>query len=47
MFQTKELLISCNEYINQVSSNTKMNYSFKYINSAGKAFWRYIDRTVQ
>jgi len=34
---------SCNEYIYQVASNTKMNYSFDYLNSAGKAFWKYIE----
>jgi|SRR5690554_1184088 len=35
--------ISCNEYIYQVGSNTKMNYSMNYMNSAGKAFWNYIE----
>ena len=33
----------CNEYIYQVSSSTKMNYSMNYLNSAGKAFWNYIE----
>ena len=33
----------CNEYIYQVSSNTKMNYSMNYSSSAGKAFWKYIE----
>ena len=33
---------SCKEYIYQVASNTKFNYSFNYISSAGKAFWKYI-----
>ena len=32
----------CNEYIYQVASNTKMNYSINYYDSAGKAFWKYI-----
>lgn len=34
---------NCNEYIYQVSSNTKFNYSMNYISSAGKAFWKYIE----
>lgn len=29
---------SCSEYIYQVASNTKMNYSINYYDSAGKAF---------
>lgn len=33
---------SYNEYIYQVGSNTKFNYSLNYNNSAGKAFWEYI-----
>lgn len=33
----------CNEYIYQVSSNTKFNYSLNYNSSAGKAFWKYIE----
>jgi hypothetical protein len=32
----------CSEYIYQVGSNTKLNYSLNYIDSAGKAFWEYI-----
>lgn len=32
----------CSEYIYQVGSNTKMYYSMNYLNSAGKAFWEYI-----
>ena len=32
----------CTEYIYQVGSNTKLNYSINYMNSAGKAFWEYI-----
>ena len=33
----------CSEYIYQVSSNTKMRYAMDYMNSAGKAFWNYIE----
>ncbi len=33
----------CNEYIYQVSSRTKSNYSMSYSSSAGKAFWKYIE----
>ncbi|WP_424989302.1 hypothetical protein [Flagellimonas sp.] len=32
----------CSEYIYQVASNTKMYYSMNYMESAGKAFWEYI-----
>lgn len=32
----------CSEYIYQVGRNTKMQYSMNYLNSAGKAFWKYI-----
>lgn len=32
----------CSEYIYQVVSNTKMYYSMNYMESAGKAFWEYI-----
>jgi hypothetical protein len=38
----KEYSYSCNEYIYQVGSDTKFNYSYDYYNSAGKAFWKYI-----
>jgi hypothetical protein len=38
----KQGYISCNEYIYQVESSTKMYYSMNYINSAGKAFWSFI-----
>ncbi|WP_313267420.1 hypothetical protein [Epilithonimonas vandammei] len=31
------------EYIYQVGSNTKMNYSMNYITSAGKSFWKFIE----
>ncbi|MDQ8141036.1 hypothetical protein [Chryseobacterium sp. CFS15] len=30
------------EYIYQVGSNTGYNYSMKYMNSAGEAFWKFI-----
>lgn len=33
---------SCSEYLYQVASNTKFNYSMNYHDSAGKAFWKYI-----
>lgn len=33
---------SCDEYLYQVSSTTKGNYSMNYYSSAGKAFWDYI-----
>jgi hypothetical protein len=33
---------SCDEYIYQVGSNTKLNYSMHYLSSAGEAFWKYI-----
>ena len=32
----------CSEYIYQVGSNTKFNYSLHYIDSAGEAFWEFI-----
>ena len=32
----------CNEYLYKVAHNTKLNYSLNYLNSAGKAFWNYI-----
>jgi len=38
----KEYSYSCSEYIYQVGSNTKINYSMNYMSSAGKAFWEYI-----
>lgn len=38
----KNSYYGCTEYIYQVASNTKMNYAMNYINSAGKAFWEYI-----
>jgi hypothetical protein len=33
---------SYTDYIYRVSSNTKSNYSFNYMDSAGQAFWKYI-----
>lgn len=38
----KEYSYSCTEYIYQVASNTKSNYAYNYMTSAGKAFWKYI-----
>ncbi|WP_055443429.1 hypothetical protein [Lacinutrix himadriensis] len=38
----QEYSYGCNEYIYQVGSNTKLNYSMYYLDSAGKAFWEYI-----
>lgn len=32
----------CSEYIYQVGSTTETYYSMNYLNSAGKAFWKYI-----
>jgi hypothetical protein len=32
----------CNEYIYQVGSTTRSNFSINYYQSAGKAFWNYI-----
>lgn len=32
----------CTEYIYQVGYNTKFNYSMNYMDSAGEAFWEYI-----
>ena len=39
----KEYSLSCPEYLYQVGSNTKLNYSMNYMSSAGKAFWKYIE----
>lgn len=33
---------NCTEYIYQVASNTRVNYSIYYLSSAGEAFWNYI-----
>lgn len=34
---------SYKDYIYQVGSNTKFNYSLAYLDSAGQAFWEYIE----
>jgi hypothetical protein len=39
----KQYSYSCNEYIYQVGSNTKFNYSLDHYDSAGKAFWKHIE----
>jgi len=39
----QEYSYNCSEYIYQVASNTRMYYSMDYLNSAGKAFWKYIE----
>lgn len=31
----------CNEYIYKLANDTKFNYSYHYLDSAGKAFWEY------
>jgi len=38
----KKDYFGCSEYIYQVNSSTKMYYSMNYLNSAGDAFWEYI-----
>jgi hypothetical protein len=38
----KKDFYSCAEYIYQVASNSEINYSMNYLESAGKAFWKYI-----
>ena len=38
----REYSYNCSEYIYQVGSNTKINYSMNYLKSAGQAFWEYI-----
>lgn len=38
----KKYTNDCQEYIYQVGSSTKFNYSLNYLASAGKAFWEYI-----
>jgi hypothetical protein len=38
----KKEFYGCSEYIYQVGSQTKIYYSINYLNSAGKAFWEYI-----
>ena len=34
--------LGCSEYIYQVGPRTKLNYSMNYMESAGKAFWEFI-----
>lgn len=41
-FAIVQFTSSYKEYIYQVGSNTKLNYSYSYLDSAGKAFWEYI-----
>jgi len=38
----QEYSYTCSEYIYQVDSNTKFNYSLHYLESAGEAFWKFI-----
>ena len=38
----KKSYSGCAEYIYQVTSTTKTYYSMNYLESAGKAFWAYI-----
>lgn len=33
---------NCDEYIYQVGSSSQTNYSINYLESAGSAFWKYI-----
>ncbi|MDT8413635.1 MAG: hypothetical protein RQ875_14305 [Vicingaceae bacterium] len=42
-FKPNEYSYNCSEYIYKVGSNTKLNYSMNYYDSAGKAFWEYIE----
>ena len=37
-----EYSYGCSEYLYQVAYDTKLNYSMSYLDSAGKAFWNYI-----
>lgn len=39
----KKYSYSCNEYIYQVSSGTKLKYALDHYDSAGKAFWKHIE----
>jgi|SRR5690554_3986047 len=41
-FKRNNYSYNCSEYIYQVASNTKSYYSMNYRESAGKAFWKYI-----
>ena len=42
-FKGNKYSYGCSEYVYQVASNTEINYSMNYLNSAGKSFWKYID----
>lgn len=42
-FAVVQFIGSYKKYIYQVGSNTELNYSMYYLNSAGKAFWKYIE----
>lgn len=41
-FALVQFTSSYKEYIYQVGPRTKFNYSMDYMDSAGKAFWKYI-----
>lgn len=41
-FKRNNYSYNCSEYLYQVASNTKSYYSMNYRESAGKAFWKYI-----
>ncbi|EIJ38111.1 hypothetical protein [Galbibacter orientalis] len=41
-FKENEYSYDCNEYIYQVGRDTQYNYAYYYLDSAGKAFWEYI-----
>lgn len=41
-FAAVQFTSSYKEYLYQVGSETKSNYSYSYLTSAGKAFWKYI-----
>jgi hypothetical protein len=41
-FKPNKYAYNCTEYIYQVASNTKSNYSLDYYDSAGQAFWKHI-----
>lgn len=41
-FKPNEYSYSCNEYIYQVGYDTELNYSMNYLDSAGEAFWNFI-----
>lgn len=41
-FKENKYSSNCTEYIYQVGRNTQFNYSLNYSDSAGEAFWDYI-----